>query len=172
MTGQQWLLTDEGSIQVALPEKDPDQEDPAKGGEPNIDVSWVGQESWDGFTPPWNSETVGVCNISREDPNDKSAITKVEWVLNRAFAPYEKVLQTKKLAEAARKTFEENYQLPVLMGLFKQRLAEETKELEADESGNKINIPDDYVVGERARLARAVLMAMEPEMMLADQVDK
>jgi energy-coupling factor transporter ATP-binding protein EcfA2 len=66
------------------------------------------------------------------------------------------------------KNFREGYEYPVLFGLFKQRLAEEQKEKEADDEGKLINIPDDYVRGERARMARAVLMAMEPEIHIAE----
>jgi hypothetical protein len=162
------LLTDDGTVQVAAPEEEDDKKDSKQGGEPNIDVRWVGRDKWDTFDPVWNGETVGDCNIYRQDPKDKTAITKVEWVLNEAFASYEKIVEEKKLGEAALKTFREGYEYPVLFGLFKQRLAEEAKETEADEEGRSIDIPDDYVRGERARLARAVLMAMEPEIHLAE----
>ena len=53
-------------------------------------------------------------------------------------------------------------------GLFRQRLAETAKEKEADESGRAIEIPDDYVRGEQARLARAVLMAMAPDIAISE----
>jgi hypothetical protein len=58
-----------------------------------------------------------------------------------------------------------------LFGLFRQRLAEEAKEREADEQGVPIEIPDDYVRGEQARMARAVLMAMEPQVRLTEVVE-
>ena len=162
------LLIDEGRIDVVRPKEEDEDKDKKKGAEPDIDVSWVGRDRWDTFTPVWNEETVGDCNIYRADPLNKTAITKVEWVLNEAFAPYEKVIEDKKLGEAALKTFREGYEYPVLFGLFRQRLAEEEKEKDADDEGKLIDIPDDYVKGERARMARAVLMAMEPEIHIAE----
>jgi energy-coupling factor transporter ATP-binding protein EcfA2 len=44
--------------------------------------------------------------------------------------------------------------------------------MEADEEGRNYEVPDDYVRGERARLARAVLMAMEPEIQIAEEEEK
>lgn len=159
------LLTSEGKLCVSKP-KEEEEEDKKTGGEPNIDIRWVGRDQWEAFA--FDEEAVGVCNIYRDDPNDKQAITKVEWILNGAFAPYEKVVTEKKLGEAALKTFKENYEYPVAFALFKQRLAEEAKEREADAEGKFIEIPDDYVRGENARTARAVLMAMEPELQIAE----
>jgi hypothetical protein len=161
------LLTAEGSVTVIKAEAE-DEDDKRKGGEPNVEINWVGRDKWDSFEPPWDSEAVGECLIHREDPHDKSAITKVEWTLNEAFAAYERVIAEKKLGEAAVRTFRENYEYPVAFGLFKQRLAEEAKEREADEEGRQYEVPDDYVKGEKARLARAVLMSMEPEIHLAE----
>jgi hypothetical protein len=162
------LLIDEGKINLVEPREESEDKSSNKGGEPNIEVSWVGRDKWDTFDPIWDSETVGDCFIYREDPVDKTIITRVEWVLNEAFAPYEKVVEDKKLSELAMKNFREGYEYPVLFSLFKQRLAEEQKEREADDEGKFIDIPDDYVRGERARMARAVLMAMEPEIHIAE----
>ena len=62
--------------------------------------------------------------------------------------------------------------LPLLPSrVLRQRLAETAKEREADEEGRAIDIPDDYVRGEQARMARAVLMAMEPDITIAGLVE-
>lgn len=159
------LLTDEGTAEVFRPKEDKEVESKT-GGQPNIDIRWVGREKWEELA--WDGETVGDCYIYREDPADRSAITKVEWVLNNGFGPYEKVVEEKKLGEDAMRSLRERYEYAVALGLFKQRLAELAKETEADEEGKTIDIPDDYVKGERARLGRAVLMAMEPEVSLAE----
>jgi hypothetical protein len=164
------LLIDQGALSVIEPRDEEKDERATKGAEPDIDVSWVGRDKWDIFDPPWNGETVGDCYINHDDALDKNAITKVEWVLNEAFGPYETIVENKKLGEAAMKTFREGYEYPVLFALFRQRLAEEQKEKEADEEGRLIDIPDDYVRGERARMARAVLMAMEPDIHIAEAV--
>jgi hypothetical protein len=158
------LLTASGQVDVAQPK--PDQEDNGPvGGEPNIDVEWVGREKWDHFDPPWNRETVGVCYVRREDPVDHRTITKVEWILNEAFAPYEHVVAEKRLSEITARTFKEGYEYPVLFGLFRQQLAREDTEAAAeDEQDRATAIPEDYFRGEQARMARAVLMAIEPEL--------
>ena len=162
------LLTASGQLEVAQP-KPEEQDDGPIGGEPNIDVRWIGREKWDEVPPPpWDRETVGVCYIRREDPNDQKAITKVEWILNEAFAPYEHVIAEKRLTEATARTFKEGYEYPVLFGLFRQQLAREAAEAAAEDEGDRANaIPDSYVRGEQARMARAVLMAMEPELAAA-----
>jgi hypothetical protein len=163
------LLTANGRVVVAHPkERD---EGKSQGGGPNIEISWVARDKWGGFEPPWNQETAGTCVIRREDPTQPETITKVEWFLNENFAPYEQVVGEKNLGEEALKRFKEGYEYPVSFGLFKQTLAEEQKEREADDEGHPIEIPDDYVLGERARIARAVLMAMEPDITLAEAAE-
>jgi hypothetical protein len=161
------LLTAEGLI-VVTPVDTEVEDDKRRGGEPNIEINWVGREKWDSFEPPWDAEAVGECQIHRADTSDRSVITKVDWTLNEAFAAYERVIEEKKLSDTTLRAFRENYEYPIAFALFRQRLAEEAKEREADEEGRHYEIPDDYVKGEKARLARAVLMAMEPEIQLAE----
>lgn len=159
------LLTATGQLEVAGPKKDEDDEGPA-GGEPNIDVRWKGREGWAELE--WDEETVGTCVIRREDPDDLKAITKVEWILNEAFVPYERVTAEKQLTETTAKSFKEGYEYPVLFGLFRQQLAREAAETAAEEEDDRASaIPDPYFRGEQARMARAVLMAMEPELAVA-----
>jgi hypothetical protein len=158
------LLTTSGELEIAEPKVE-EQDDGPVGGEPNIDVQWVGREKWEAFDPAWDRETVGVCNIRREDPVDSRVITKVEWWLNEAFAPYEQVVAEKRLTEATAKAFKEGYEYPVLFSLFRQQLARERAEAAAeDQPDNTSAIPEDYFRGEQARMARAVLMAMEPDL--------
>jgi hypothetical protein len=159
------LLTADGRIEVAEPRK-PEKEDGKHGGEPDVDIIWVGRDKWESFSPPWDAETAGECNIYREDPTHPTAITRAEWILNEAFSAYEKVIEEKRLNEDAQRSFQDRYAMPLAFGLFRQRLAEEAKEEEADEQGAQIEIPDDYVRGERARMARAVVMALDPELRL------
>lgn len=161
------LLTARGTIEV-VEQREQREPDPSSGGEPNIDVNWFKRDSWTNFDPAWDEQTVGKCEIHREDPDDPAAITKVEWFMNEDFAPYRQVVDEKRLGEAALGRFREAFEYPILFGLFKQALAEQEKEREADEEGRTIEIPDDYVRGEQARMARAVLMAMEPEVQIAE----
>ena len=161
------LLTASGAIEVVESRSVKDPQAPT-GGEPNIDVNWLGRDAWTNFDPAWNDQTVGKCQVHRDDPAQLMAITKVEWFMNEDFAAYRQVIDQKNLDEVALQRFRESYEYPVLFGLFKQALAEEEKEHEADEEGRRIEIPDDYVRGEQSRMARAVLMAMEPEIQLAE----
>lgn len=162
------LLTDEDIINVKVADEPPKPDDDKKGGEPNIEINWVSRDKWETFA--WDEDTVGECLIYRDDPADKTAITKVMWNLNAAFGLYEKVIEEKKLTDESLKNFRDVYAFPLALGLFKQRLAEEAKEQEADDEGRQYEIPDDYVKGEKGRLARAVLMAMDPEIKLAEIV--
>ena len=161
------LLIAEAVIRVVPPRKR-DEEPSSTGGAPDVEVRWVRRDAWDQFDPPWDPKTAGDCLIYRGDPSDRDAITRVEWVLNECFAPYERVVEHRKLGEVALGTFREGYEFPLCFGLFRQRLAEEAKEKEADEQGRNIEIPEDYVRGERARLATAILMAKQPDLHLAE----
>lgn len=164
------LLTATGRVEVTPPREEEDK-DPKRGGEPDIDINWVGRDRWPEFDPVWNAETVGICNVTRADHTTQGAITKVEWVLNEHFRPLEKVISEKSLGEEALQRFRENYVYPVSFAMFKQRLAEDAKEQQADDEGRPYNVPDDYVRGEIARMARAVLMAMEPEIVVSEEVE-
>jgi hypothetical protein len=161
------LLTASGAIQVVEPRSPRNPKSPS-GGEPDIDVNWLKRDSWTDFEPAWDEYTVGKCQVHREDPLQPVAITKVEWYMNEDFAPYRDVIEQKDLDDLGLQRFREAFEYPVLFGLFKQALAEEEKEQEADEEGRQIEIPDDYVRGEQSRMARAVLMAMEPEIQVAE----
>jgi hypothetical protein len=163
------LLTADGQIAVSSVDEKTPAEDKKRGGEPDIEVQWIGRDKWGGLEPPWDAETVGRCDIHREDGTD--VISRVDFILNEDFGPYAQVISTKTVGEDAMRRFRESYEYPVLFALFKQRLAEEAKEREADEGGATVEIPDDYVRGEQARMARAVLMAMEPEIRLSEAVD-
>jgi hypothetical protein len=163
------LLTASSAVEVAKP-KQKENEDQRSGGEPDIEVRWVGREKWAGFDPPWDQRTVGVCDINR-DPAQRETITRVEWVLNEGFSEYERAVSEKRLGEDALTKFRERFEYPVLLAMFQQRLAEEAKERQADEEGRRYEVPDDYVRGELARMARAVLMAMEPDFAIAGAAD-
>jgi hypothetical protein len=161
------LLTAEGKVDVLVPEADT-KKDSKSGGEPDIDISWVRRVDWGKpGLEEWNGETVGRCDIHR-DETDARIVTKAEWILNEDFSSFESVLSEKKLGEDAMRNFRDRYAVPVAIGLFKQTLAEFDKENEADAEGTPFDVPDDYVQGEHARLARAVLMTLEPEVRLLE----
>lgn len=159
------LLTAESSVEVLEPADTGPRPSDRTGGQPDIEVSWVGRDQWADQDPPWDSDTVGTCNLYRDHTSGGLSITRVEWTLNEAFTPFERVTQAKQLSEPALRSFREGYELPVLWGLFEQRLAEETQSLGEVDSAQAL---PDYGRGERARLARAVLLAMEPDMAISD----
>lgn len=159
------LLTTTAPVIVKeQPEEKPGER---KGGEPEVEISWHDRADWDKFEPPWDSETAGTCMVTR-DPDDARAITRVDWHLNKAFASYERVVTQKRLSEVTLKAFQEAYELPVCWAFFHQHIAEYEKERQADEQGRSIEIPDDYVKGERSRIATSVLLAKEPDVLASD----
>jgi hypothetical protein len=165
------LLTASGTLEVVEAEEDENADkDKRHGGEPDVEILWHERADWEKFEPAWDDHTVGTCHVSR-DPHDKNTIVRVEWHLNRAFGPYEAASAGKTLGEGATRTFEEAYALPVCWGMFQQALAEYEKEQEADEEGRTIEIPDDYVKGEIARLARAVLIAKQADVAVAQTLE-
>lgn len=90
------LLTAKGKVEVVTPPKQKESE--AVGGAPDVEINWVGREAWPNFSPVWDDQTVGECNIERKDPIDPTAITRVEWTLNQAFKPYEDVLGARRVS--------------------------------------------------------------------------
>ena len=159
------FLTATGSLLVRQPAQGVDQDDKS-GGEPDVEVVWIDRTGWDKQDPSWDEDTAGRCVISRH-PEKPDTISRVLWQLNRAFGPFEQALATRKLSEGAAKAFDEAYAYPLCWGMFQQSLAEDEKERQGDEHGEPVNIPDDYVKGEIARLARAVLLSKEPELAVA-----
>jgi hypothetical protein len=159
------FLTATGSLLVKQPAQSVDRDDNS-GGEPDVEVVWIDRAGWDKQDPPWDEDTAGKCVISRH-PEKPDTISRVLWQLNRSFGPFEQTLATRRLSEGAAKTFDEAYAYPLCWGMFQQSLAEDEKERHGDEHGEPVNIPDDYVKGEIARLARAVLLSKEPELAVA-----
>jgi hypothetical protein len=162
------ILMGEAKVAVVPPPDDRDEPDD-QGGEPDVYVSWVGRDKWPELG--WDADDVGICNVFRDDPEDKAAITRVEWILNEGFTAYEQVVRERRLSEGPLRTFQEGYEFPVLYGLFRQQLAEERHEAELEDSAREGDVSRAYAKGERARLARAVLMAMEPEVVIAEAAE-
>ncbi len=80
------LLTDLGDLEIAVPEADEPDDGPV-GGEPNIDVEWIGRGKWDRVDPPCDREAVGVCHIRREDTVGPRVITKASGSSTRRLRP-------------------------------------------------------------------------------------
>jgi hypothetical protein len=165
------MLHAQGTLEVVKPETDEEEEDEKAGGQPDIEILWYERAKWEDFQPAWDEETVGICFVKRAE-DDPTTIVRVEWHLNKAFAPYEKVIAAKNLGEAGTKAFQEAYEYPICWAMFKQALAEyERERLKSEEDGGYVVIPDDYVRGELARVARAVLIAKEPDIAVAEAIE-
>lgn len=159
-------LMDKGTVEVVSAKDDEDEEDRHAGGEPNIKISWVTRGQWDSWK--FNDESVGICNITRNG----DTITEAAWILNRDFVALDSVRRAKDMSEDAEKSFLEGYQYAIAIGLFKQDLARTeaiTKTSAADgastDNGGAERPPaisDAYYNAEKARWARAILIAMEP----------
>lgn len=149
----------------------PDQE---RGGEPDIDIQWIGRDRWQTLEN-WDELMVGDANVKR-DPQDRTRVTSVEFLLNEAFGPFESVGLMKKLTEVGMNAFRDAYTLPVCWALFQQTLfidglAKPPEAAARDTSDEKLfasaaSPEESYLKSEKERLARAVLMAMEPELSL------
>jgi hypothetical protein len=158
-------LSAQGIIRVIEPDKD--EQSKSHGGDVQIDIAWIGRERWADQVPEWDEQTVGTCTISRKDPSSPDTITGATWLLNEAFRPYEKLLETKRLGEKALPAFREGYQVPLCWGLFNQSLAEESAQEMLEEDGAKVKLRETYGKGERARIGQAILLAMEPTLALS-----
>ncbi len=163
------FLTAYGAVHVVVPSQDEGKEAARHGGEPDVDVLWHGRADWEALGG-WDEGTAGTCEVTR-DEKDRAVVTKVVWHLNGAFAPYESVVLAKKVTEATRKAFEEAYQYPLCWAMFQQSVAAYERGRKADEDGGELLIPEDYVKGELARVARAVLIAKEPELAVVQGAD-
>ncbi len=151
-----------GSIEVRAPKRTKKEESKKRGGEADIEVNWIQRAGWEKQVPPWTENVAGECVLERKDPSNPRAITRAEFQLNEAFKPLEDVLQAKKVGEDARQRFYDAYIMPVCWGFFMQATAELQREQQADAEGTELAISDEYLQGERERLARTILLAMEP----------
>jgi hypothetical protein len=152
------LLTATGKVEVV--EKPKGRTSPTTGGAPNIEINWIPREAWKDQSPPWQEQIAGECIVDRQGDD----IAKVEWKLNEAFKAYEDVVNAKKLGEDALGRFNDGYAIPICWALFMQSLAEWEFERRADENGETVEVPDEYVQEEKARIARAVLIALDPDL--------
>jgi hypothetical protein len=162
------VLSDEKPLEVSEPEKEKD--DSKSGGDLNIKIKWVRREAWEKLGDDWDEKMVGMCEVHREDPVRTDAITRAEWTLNEDFEPLQRVIEKRQLSEAAFKNLMDAYEYPVALGLFHQRLALDKGDAKAEVEGSGGHIPVEYQKSEQVRLASAVLLALEPEIHLAEAV--
>lgn len=164
------VLTDQRPIEVVKARAG--EEDHRTGGDLDIKVHWVGRDAWNDLGDDWDEKTVGMCEVHRRDPNQPTVITSAEWTLNEDFEPLRLVSSKQKLTAAALEAFRDAYTYPVALGLFHQRLSLDGCAAKAVEDGGGAEIPSEYQKSEQLRLASAVLLALQPEIHLAEALDE
>lgn len=160
------MLSDEKGLEVSEPKSE--REDGRSGGDLDIKIHWVTRDDWEALGEDWDEEMVGMCEVHRDDPVRTDVITKAEWTLNRDFDPLQRVIEKRQLSEAQFQNLMDAYEYPVALGLFHQRLALDRSEAKAEEEGREAHIPMEYQKSEQVRLASAVLLALQPEIHLAE----
>jgi hypothetical protein len=113
------------------------------------EVHWVHRDDWaehDGM----NASSVGYVTIDEERTDI--------WV-NRHFAPLDQAVSKRGLTAEATETRAERYQYPVACGLWLQQHELEKASPKPDES---------YLASEMRRLAEAVIVAIDPDVDMAD----
>jgi hypothetical protein len=164
------VLSDHAEIRVTEPT--PEELEEGRGGQPDVDVTWVGRDRWDELGQ-WDERTVGAANVTRDAAN-RSKVVKVDFVLNEAFFALESAVAAKKLGEVALPNFRNAYAYPVCWALFEEDMYRDAGAgpLAMDSSGPEGGeaasvVTEEYQKAGRERLGRAVLMALEPELDLA-----
>ena len=160
------MLSDEKGLEILEPKKE--AEDGKSGGDLDIKIQWVTRNEWDGLGDEWDGDKVGACEVHREDPLHTDVITRAEWTLNKDFEPLQQVIEKRQLSEAQFQNLMDAYEYPVALGLFHQQLALDETEARAEAEGRQDQIPRGYQKSEQTRLATAVLLALQPEIHLAE----
>jgi len=169
------MLTDVGELQVTEPTDEEPEDD--RGGRPNVKITWAGRDKWE-IMGRWDERTVGVANLTRDD-GTPSKVSKAEFVLNSAFFALENAILAKGVSETGVTAFKDAYAYPVCWALFEQAMCQEvlvpkpvegsTSEQEGEEESTSTE--EAYQKAEKERLARAVLMALEPRLDLVASDD-
>ena len=156
------LLETHGGLEVV--EAITDRMSPSQGGQPDVKIQWISKETWGRQEPPWDAETIGVCDLKRDD-DDPKIITEADWVLNSDFDPWKTLVERKKPDEQKEARLRENYEFPICWALFAQEYADlQASGEDADAGPQRVEDPTSRKRREGARIGRAVLMAMEPEL--------
>jgi hypothetical protein len=137
-------------VEVVQPPKEPSQPKGGTDEETGPDVRWVGKVDGDAWSDRFGLQVVGLV-----DQDDESTII---WI-NRDYDLLAKALASSSLSEEQINVRRDRYQFPVACGLWLQH--HETSKMETPPG-------PEYLKGELHRLAEAVLVAMDPDVELAD----
>ena len=155
------LMTSNGQLNEAIALEVCQPTEPKKTGkggreeETGPEIRWIDKDKWEyheGRSGPYTARTVG-----HVDEDDEKTIV---WV-NRHFHTLEDALGKKGLSEDAIVTRADRYLYPVACGLWLQHF-------ECQNLTNGDQPSDEYLDGEMARLAEAVIVAIDPAVDIAD----
>jgi len=147
-------LNESIALEVCQP---PEPKKTGKGGreeETGPKIEWVKKEAWEeheGRSGPFTARTVG--HVTEDDET-------IVWV-NRHFKALADAIDSKGIGEDAIKTRADRYLYPVACGLWLQHF-------ECQNLTNGDRPTDEYLDGEMARLAEAVIVAVDPDVDIAE----
>jgi hypothetical protein len=153
------LLTDHTTISVAEPA--PDRPTKPRGGEPDIQVSWVSAEKM-----VWTELNVGRCDIYRG--LDGASVAGVHWYLNKDFHSFTLAKDSKDLTEDSVERFNDSYAYPICMALFRSELELEKLAKELELKGRALDIPNEHRILQHAIMAHGIATAISPEIEITE----
>ena len=147
------LLTDHTTITVSEPA--PDRPTKPRGGEPDIQVSWVSAEKM-----RWTQLNVGRCDMYRG--LDGNSVAGVHWYLSEDFHSFALARDSKDLTEDSLEQFNDSYAYPICMALFRSELELEKLAKELESKGRALEIPNEHRILEHAIMAHGISTAISP----------
>ena len=154
------LMTPNGPLAASIPAEvrlPPERKRSGKGGqdeETGPKIRWVTKDQWD---DPVAGETFTTKKVGIVSADDEATVLFV----NRDFGPLAKSFEKRGLSEDAIQTRRDRYLYPVACGLWLQHY-------ENQAMGEENRPLDEYLEGEMARLAEAVIVAIDPDVDMAD----
>ena len=153
------LMTPNGPLKESVPLEvrlPPEPNKTGKGGQEQDtgpEIRWVTKDQWE---DPVAGETFTAKKVGIVSADDEATVLFV----NRDFAPLAKSLERRRLTEDAITIRRDRYLYPVACGLWLQHHENQTMDEENRPS-------DEYLEKEMARLAEAVIVAIDPEVEIA-----
>ena len=154
------LVTPNGPLSASVPAEVLLPAEPKKSGkggqeeETGPEIRWVTKDQWD---TPVAGETFTAKKVGIVSADDEVTVL----FINRDFGPFAKSLEKRGLSEDAIRTRRDRYLYPVACGLWLQHHENQTIDEESRPT-------DEYLEGEMARLAEAVIVAIDPDVEIAD----
>jgi hypothetical protein len=155
-------LTDRATITVMEPPTD--LPTTPKGGEPDVDITWIESSDWDKFG--WSAVNVGRCDIKR---GIDGTPTSIHFYLNAGFHSFSFAREAKKdLTEENLEKFNDAYAFPICTALVRKEMRLDKLITELESRGQRTEIPDEYKLIEDAIMAHAVITGLSPRVEISE----